>query len=172
MEKPNKPCWTCGSNTWWQRPDGGWACGKCRPNPNPDSGSEPPAIGERYSPEVIVLRDRVIRGNDKLAKARFQIQELEEGEEKEHQWDRWNKAQELLRYLCSELQIKGYSDCLFIEDGKKTKSCLSEPECQGCPSTRKYWSEELMALPGPNAPRNQTEFVPGQKEFLEKLGRK
>jgi len=31
--KPTKPCCICGSNDWWQRPDGGWLCNKCHPNP-------------------------------------------------------------------------------------------------------------------------------------------
>ncbi|GAI96098.1 unnamed protein product, partial [marine sediment metagenome] len=40
-----------------------------------------------------------------------------------------------------------------------------------CPSSRDYCSEELMALPGRRVSKaKQTEFVPGQKEFLEKLG--
>ena len=129
---------------------------------------------EKHALEVLDLRDRVIKGNEKLFPAWKQIRDIEEGEEKEHQWDRWNEAQERLHYLCSELKVKGYYDCLHIENGKRTRSCLSNPDgfwCQVCPSSVSYWTQELMALPGPNAPRvKQPEFVPGQTEFLEKLG--
>jgi len=128
---------------------------------------------ERHALEVLDLRDRVIKGNDKLFAAWQQIRELD-GEEKEYQLDRWNEAQERLHYLCLELQAKGYHDCLYIENGKRAKSCLSNPDgfwCQVCPSSVPYWAQELMDLPGPNAPRvKQPEFVPGQTEFLEKLG--
>lgn len=34
-QRPTKPCSVCGSNSWWQRPDGGWVCGRCHPCPNP-----------------------------------------------------------------------------------------------------------------------------------------
>jgi len=130
---------------------------------------------ERHALEVLDLRDRVIKGNDKLFAAWLQIRELA-GEEKEYQLDRWNEAQERLHYLCLELKAKGYHDCLYLENGKRTKSCLSNPDgfwCQVCPSSVSYWEKELMKLPGPNAPRvKQPEFVPGQTEFLEKLGKK
>ncbi len=156
MKKPTKPCYVCGSSDWWHRPDGGWACGKCLPNPNPSSS--PNSGEEGHALEVLALRDRIRQGNDKLSKARLQIQNFEEGEEKERQWDRWNEAQVKLRYLCSELQIKGYHDCLYIENGKRTKNCLSNPdgfECQGCPSSVPYWEKELMALPGPKRAKSE-----------------
>ncbi len=175
MERPTKACFACGSDNWWLTPDGHWFCGKCHPNPNPGSNpgeegpnvlaNEPPSEPPSYALEILALRDRVIKGNDKLSKVRFQIQEMEEGEEKEYQWDRWNEAQERLHHLCLELKAKGYHDCLYIENGKKTKSCLSNPEgswCQVCPSSVSYWAQELMKLPGPNVPRvKQPEFVPG-----------
>jgi phage/plasmid-associated DNA primase len=31
--KPAHPCYACGSDDWWQRPDGGWVCGVCHPKP-------------------------------------------------------------------------------------------------------------------------------------------
>jgi hypothetical protein len=31
--KPVKPCYMCGNDAWWQRPDGGWVCGVCHPKP-------------------------------------------------------------------------------------------------------------------------------------------
>ncbi|GAJ22288.1 unnamed protein product, partial [marine sediment metagenome] len=149
MERPTKPCYVCGSNTWWLTPDGRWLCGKCHPNPNPDANPGEEGPGEPASEpaselasalpspalEVLALRDRVIKGNDKLFAAWQQIRELD-GEEKEYQWDRWNEGQERLHSLCLELQAKGYHDCLYIENGKRIKSCLSETGgwwCQVCP---------------------------------------
>ena len=106
----------------------------------------------KYTAEVLALRDRVRLGNEKLFKVWLQIRDIEEGEEKEHQWDRWNEAQEKLHYLCLELK-QHYSDCLYLnENGKRTKSCLSNPDgfwCQVCPSSVSYWAQELLALPGP-----------------------
>ena len=165
MQKPTKPCYVCGSDVWRQTSDGRWLCGKCHPNPSPDSSSGEKGTGEPASTlasspanalpspalEVLDLRDRVIKGNDKLFAAWLQIRELD-GEEREHQWDRWNEAQERLHYLCLELQTKGYHDCLYIENGKRVKSCLSESGswwCQVCPSSVLYWEQELMKLPRP-----------------------
>lgn len=141
MEKPTKPCWNCGSTDFWLTPDGHWLCGRCHPNPNP--GSNP---GEGHALEALALRDRVIKGNEKLFLAWQQIRELPSGE-RECQLDQWNEAQEKLHNLCLELKAKGYHDCLYIENGKKIRSCLSEPGgwwCQVCPSSIPYWEQELM----------------------------
>ncbi|GAH31958.1 unnamed protein product [marine sediment metagenome] len=81
MERPTKPCYVCGSSTWWQRPDGGWLCGRCHPNPNPGPGpipgDEAPQVSQpnkgKYSSETLALRDRVILGNKKLNDAWEQI---------------------------------------------------------------------------------------------------
>ncbi len=32
VPRPTKPCHLCGSSQWWQRADGEWMCGVCRPN--------------------------------------------------------------------------------------------------------------------------------------------
>jgi len=136
MERPTKPCWACGSDDWWLTPDGRWLCGRCHPSPNPESTPSEEGSGALAgslasalpSPalEVLALRDRVIKGNDKLFAAWQQIRELA-GEEREHQWDRWNEAQERLHYLCLELK-QHYSDCLYLnENSKRFRSCLSEP---------------------------------------------
>ncbi len=204
MEKPTKPsgkCFVCGSEDWWWRPasglggPGGWLCGKCHPNPNPGSGSNseggklapgmvvisdqpgeshpvPVSSGKKaYSPEVLALRDRVILGNDKLFRAWLQIRELVDDKE---EWARFGEATKKLRELCIELRYH-YSDCLYLnEDGKRTRSCLSNPDdfwCQVCPSSRKYSEEELMALPGPKAYSVKQEEE-GQTEFLKTLGGK
>ncbi|MBA7653787.1 hypothetical protein ES703_61648 [subsurface metagenome] len=163
MQKPTKPC-LCGANDWWQRPDGGWNCGQCHPNPNTVV----------YAPEVLALRDRIRLGNDKLFAAWLQIRDIEDKEEREYQFQQWDEAKEKLNLLRLELRIRGYRDCLYLdENGKKTKSCLKEPGewfCNTCPSDREYWVEELMELPGPRVKRS--DHGAEQREFLEKLGGK
>lgn len=96
------------------------------------------------------MRDRVKLGNEKLFRAWLQIRELAyDSEEWSRQMGRFSEATKKLRGLCAELKLKGYDDCLYMENGKKTKSCLSNPDgfwCQACPSSRKYSEEELMKL--------------------------
>lgn len=99
--------------------------------------------------ELMKLRDRVIIGNDKLWKAWLQIREMD-GEQREEQLDKWSEAQKKLHLLCQELKLKGYTDCLYLIDGKKMKNCLDNPDgfwCQVCPSVKTYWEDELMSLP-------------------------
>lgn len=130
----------------------------------------------QYPPEVIVLRDRVIAGNDKLFRAWLQIRELaHDTQEWSRQMDRWAEAQQRLHLLCSELKLRGFTDCLYLDgSGKKTKNCLHNPDnwwCCVCPSDEPYWEKELMSLPGPSMSLvKQPEFVPGQTKFLTRLG--
>ena len=35
--KPTIPC-SLGHDAWWQRKDGGWACGRCHPEPGTFTG--------------------------------------------------------------------------------------------------------------------------------------
>lgn len=150
MRKPTKPCHICGTNDWWQRSDGAWLCNQCHPNPNPGSSPENPA-GEKYSPEVLALRDRVILGNKKLNDAWKQICLIDgESQEWKDLFEQWHQANEKLSVLCSNLRGLGYEDCLYLdEEGKKTRKCLSQGDdigCRVCPSTRKYWEEEFEEL--------------------------
>jgi hypothetical protein len=121
--------------------------GKSTPNPGK----------EGYRPEVLALRDRVKKGNNKLFKAWLQIRELVgDKEEWSRQMDRWQEATEELQSLCQELKLKGYNDCLYLEGDKKTRSCLDNPDgfwCQVCPSIYAYWETELMELPSPKVPK-------------------
>lgn len=156
--KPNKSCYVCGSSTWWQRPDGGWLCGRCHPNPNPGPGPIPGAEmlpasqpnGGEYSSEVLALRDRVKLGNEKLNDAWEQIRGMaHDTEEWKELLEQWHQANKKLSLLCSELKARGYTDCLYIENRKKTKKCLLPGDdigCRVCPSSRKYWEKELMEL--------------------------
>ncbi len=230
-KKPTKSCYVCGSNNWWQRSDGGWCCGWCHPNPNPEEEkldepkmvvvsdqpgeshlvpvTEPApsvvkvtpelatdilegyrdldearealaefagrdvvgftgrgievnpamlrqaieireAVEEKYSSEVLALRDRVILGNKKLNAAWEQIKGMvHDTEEWNYQMECWHQGNEKLSLLCTELQARGYVDCLYIENGKKTKKCLLSGDdigCRVCPSSRKYWEEEFEEL--------------------------
>jgi len=111
-------------------------------------------MAKQYSPEVLALRDRVKKGNDKLFQAWLQIRELaHNSDEWSKQMELWHQASEKLGVLCTELKLKGYGDCLYLENGKKTKSCLDNPDgfgCQVCPSSIRYWDKELMSLGGTN----------------------
>jgi hypothetical protein len=98
----------------------------------------------QYSSEVLALRDRVIRGDKKLNDAWEQIRAISDEEERERQTDRWTQAAEKLCLLCEELKAKGYYDCLYIENGKKTRPC-DPPDglcCLVCPSSYPYWKCE------------------------------
>lgn len=163
MERPTKPCFACGSNDWRPTSDGRWLCTQCHP-----------LIPGTYSPDVLALRDRVIKGNDILFKALLEIEELVEDREVwSREMDRLHEARLKLDGLCTELKAQGYEDCLYMENGQKTKSCLSEPggwRCQVCSSDIKYWEQELMSLPGPWHPRTTPEFDKDQAKFLETLG--
>lgn len=132
-----------------------------------------------YSPELLALRSRVINGNEKLFQAWLQIREIaHDSEEWSRQMELWHQAAEKLSFLCSELKLKNFTGCLYIENGEKTKSCLSNPDgffCQVCPSARRYFEEEMASLPGPwrGGPKaGQTKGEVEQAEFLETLGGK
>lgn len=115
-------------------------------------------LKESHSPEVLALRDRVKKGNDKLFQAWLQIRELADKEEWSRQMDRWSEAGQKLHALCDELKLKGYNDCLYLENGKKVRSCLDNPDgfwCQVCPSVYPYWEAELMNLPSPKVPKRE-----------------
>lgn len=123
---------------------------------------------KQYSPEVLTLRDRVILGNKKLNDAWKQICKIDnESQEWRDLLEQWHQANKKLSSLCTKLQVGGYEDCLYLDKkGRKTVKCLEQGGigCRVCPSRIPYWEQELMALPGPNAPSaKQPEFVPGQR---------
>lgn len=151
VQKPTKPCYVCGSSNWWLTSDGRYLCGRCHPNPNPGFDSVPSSNEGKYSSEVLALRDRVISGNKKLNDAWEQICQVNhESQEWEDLLERWHQANERLSLLCTELQAKGYEDCLYLDSqGRKTVKCLEQSGigCRVCPSTYPYWEKELMELP-------------------------
>jgi len=147
LQKPTKPCHICGENAWWLTPDGRYLCGRCHPNPNE---------GDPPNNEFEVLKSRIKLGNDKLWRAWEQIKGLVgDKEEWSNQMDRWAQAKEKLWGLIEELRQRfNFYDCLYIENGKKTKGCLHNDDgffCQVCPCKpgNPYWEKELMALPSP-----------------------
>jgi hypothetical protein len=98
---------------------------------------------ESRSSGVLALRDRVIKGNEKLLQAWLQIRDLPEREEADRYLAGWDAAVEKLRALCTGLEAKGYQDCLYIENGRKTRSCdTSDGLCFICPSLHPYWEWE------------------------------
>ncbi len=129
-QRPNKPCYACGSNKWWQRPDGGWTCGWCHPNPNP----APAPSKEQYAPVVLALRDRVFLGNDKLLRAWSELQGIKDKEERDSQFQRWGEAGRKLGELCVALIDDGYRECLRQPDTPKSAlDCLGRDVCLVCP---------------------------------------
>ena len=158
MQKPNKPCWTCGANDWWQRPDGGWSCGRCHPNPNPGSAPEMVVVSDQplYLPSRRHFKHCIpVLGNKKLNDAWAQIEAMaHDTEEWSEQVEHWHQANEKLSVLCTQLEALGYRDCLYLDgQGRKTVKCLEQGGigCRVCPSKIAYWEQELMELPSPGA---------------------
>ena len=172
MQKTTKPsgkCCVCGSDEWWQLSGGGWCCGTCRPNLNPEKGAAAPerivipaqpggshlvlvSPGKQaFSPEALALRDRVIQGNKKLNAAWVQLCHLDwESQERKDLMEQWSQATAKLWILCDNLQGMGYTDCLYLDqDGKKTKKCLPTADpygCRVCSSAIPYWRQEWDEL--------------------------
>lgn len=112
--------------------------------------------------ELIALRDRVAKGNEKLHEAWAQMKNLDP-----ERWKlaskQYDEALKKLELLCLELKSRGYVDCLYIKFyegmtmeeeravmseiasgkvtdikiGAKTKNCLVNPDptffCRVCP---------------------------------------
>lgn len=107
---------------------------------------------DQYTHETLPqLLERVKLGNDKLNKAWGDICAIKD-EAFNKAVEEWSKANVLLSCYCDQLQWLGFKDCLYIENGKKVRKCLEPGDslgCRVCPSSREYWSEELMDLPSP-----------------------
>lgn len=108
---------------------------------------------DQYTHETLPqLLDRVKLGNDKLNKAWGDICAIKD-EAFNKAVEEWSKANVLLSCYCDQLEWLGYRDCLYIENGKKIRSCLGTAMgCRVCPcdSTNPYWERELMDLPSPS----------------------
>ena len=101
--------------------------------------------------EIETLKNRVKEGNRKLNLAWEAICKLAHQQARwAEEVEKWHEANERLSALCTELKYKGFTDCLYIENGKKTRGCLTEGlGCRVCPSQINYWEQELMELPAP-----------------------
>lgn len=107
-----------------------------------------------YTEEIIKLRDRVALGNEKLYFAWEKIKNMER-EERKQTLQQFDEANKKLMGLCSQLKLMGYTECLYIREGRKNKGCLYNADqpgwfCYVCPSQTPYWEEELMSLPSPS----------------------
>lgn len=185
--KPNKMCWVCKSqNWWWNKLAGSWQCAKCLPNQLDSDYVEPdyPGKGQvstlgdlaspapALDPDLEALRVRVAKGNTKLIDAILVIWDITDSEAHIDAFREWGRAADKLNQLCSELRLKGFEDCLYIENGKKTRSCLegTDTVCLVCPSKRNYAWEELNRLPSPRAPKRDEKTEAELVTFLTKLG--
>lgn len=95
--------------------------------------------------ELIALKQRVKAGNEKLIASWPKIWDIPDQEEKDEQLKRWDKANLLLDALCRELMYRfDFRDCLYIENGRKTKPCTRADGlcCFVCPSAKPYWRNE------------------------------
>ncbi len=115
------------------------------------------------------LRERVARGNDKLMDVWSQIIELSEPEHSA-EIDSWVKADAKLEKLCDVLKLRGYIDCLYIVEGRKTRLCSVENKiCLVCPSKRAYWVQEMLdRLSSPRMRKKGEDTM----QFLKTLGGK
>lgn len=80
--------------------------------------------------------------------------------------DRWDQAVKKLTLLCTELELRGYTECLYLEGGKKVKRCLDNPDgfwCQVCPSIYPYWEKKIMGKYG------RAKGVRGERELTRRL---
>jgi len=104
---------------------------------------------EIYPKEMMEeLKTRIRTGNQKLNDAWEQLKEMDHNLQtwRDAFWE-WHLANVKLSHYCDQLKNMGYEDCLYIENGKKTKSCLEGLSCRVCPSKKPYWEKELMDLP-------------------------
>lgn len=103
----------------------------------------------RYTKETLSdLVARVKLGNEKLGKVYDQMKEITPNTERwSSAMEQWHRANVLLKIYCDQLEWLGFLDCLYIENGVKTRKCLDGLGCRVCPSKKPYWEDELMELP-------------------------
>lgn len=120
---------------------------------------------ERYSRDRIEeLKERCRSGNAVLNKAWADIVEMNhESEAWKKACDEWHLQNVKLSGYCTQLEGMGFSDCLYIVDGKKFNRCLeARPDvpgdmygCRVCPSQKHYWEDEWLDLPSGNDTKKQ-----------------
>lgn len=93
------------------------------------------------------LKQRVKAGDQKLNDAWKAICQIDHNSQRwSDELEKWHQANEKLSMLCMQLEALGFEDCLYIDDGIKTQSCLKDLSCRVCPSKIRYWETELMEL--------------------------
>lgn len=108
---------------------------------------------KQYSFGALALRDRVRLGNEKLLQAWLQIRGLPDQEEMDRYLVGWDRGLEKLQTLSTELEAKGYQDCLYVEKGRKTRPCDDLGNlCLVCPSLHPYWEWEAGEAGKPSLP--------------------
>lgn len=94
------------------------------------------------------LRERVAKGNDRLMDHYTEIMKERDNDTWEGLLANLDIAVARLGLICDFLVFKGYKECLYMENGKKVRSCLNQRQdnivCWCCPSTIKWWEEELF----------------------------
>ena len=99
--------------------------------------------------EIETLKARVKEGNEKLNRAWEEICKIDHSSQRwKDEVERWHQANLDLSGKCTELKALGYEDCLYMENGVRTKTCLTEGAlgCRVCPSLFPYWEKEFMEL--------------------------
>ncbi len=139
---PTEECTTpnCHSRIFWKNPTGHWTCASCHPDPNEI---------DRKNIEKIALIERCKAGNIKLVTALQVIRKYTDNVKETEQWDKWVEAQHKLAELIENLRDNyKFDECLFIENGKKTRDCLKD-QCILCSCSYekgvKYWEKGLFS---------------------------
>jgi hypothetical protein len=128
-----KECMVCGHTIWWLRfnKDGQaieWICGTCHPSPDP----------------LEMVKNRILKGNWVLYVAKKQYFRMPAGSpERAEALVSWMAASDKLKQLSDSLKVANRTDCLYIENHKKVRLCLHEPECIVCPNNY-WWEKELF----------------------------
>ena len=101
---------------------------------------------ELYNSTKEELLVRVRNGNEKL----MAYYELIKTEKNNAEWDKMvdnlHAAADRMKRISDFLVFKGFDDCLYIENGKKMRSCVigKQHSCWVCPSKRNYAEEEMF----------------------------
>lgn len=125
-------------------------------------------------PETKALLERVRLGNEKLIAVWPKIIKIADGQEFAEKQVAFYKAVDKLNELVRSLVDRGYHDCLYIENGVKTKGCYGWPDsqlCKACPSDKDYYVSELF---GGDPPVNKLSVRTGPNwvDFCKTLGGK
>ncbi len=192
IAKPNGKCFACESEDWWFN-GRNWVCGKCHPNPNapvvidargvgsgqiakiaaaPATSASGKVIVNNNPEEIEALRKRVAAGNEKLVLALLALVEIEDMAVYDVQMKAWYSARDKLNTLYKMLRDLGYSDCLYVENGARTRKCDSWPKgrnCIVCTSDEIYWNEVICAG---HSKHISVKYGDDVIEFLKTLGGK